>query len=178
MTSEQIESTVNALGFSDFKWIDPGEIVVAEWVRMKCKFGCDSYGRMATCPPNTPSVEECRRFFLDYHNAIVLHFPMVAPEQEKRKAYNTRINLKLLKLENTIFMAGYPKAVGLFMAPCTMCAECVPNRVDCKKPAKGRPTPEGMAVDVFSTVRKLGYPIEVLTEKSQAINRYAILMID
>jgi predicted metal-binding protein len=178
LTSDQVESLVNTFGFTDFKWIDPHEIIVAEWVRMKCKFGCDSYGRMATCPPNTPPVDECQRFFSDYQHGIILHFPMVAPEREKRKACNTRINLKLLKLENTVFMAGYPKALVFFMAPCTLCAECVPKRVDCKKPAKCRPTPEGMAVDVFSTVSKLGYPIEVLTDKFQAVNRYAMLMID
>jgi predicted metal-binding protein len=32
-------------GFRDFRWINPAEIVVAKWVRMKCTFGCDSYGR-------------------------------------------------------------------------------------------------------------------------------------
>jgi hypothetical protein len=34
-----------------------------------------------------------------------------------------------------------------------------------------------MAVDVFSTVRKAGYPIEVLADTSLAMNRYAFLMI-
>jgi hypothetical protein len=35
-----------------------------------------------------------------------------------------------------------------------------------------------MAVDVFTTVRKLGYPIEVLTDPAQTMNRYAFLLID
>jgi hypothetical protein len=35
-----------------------------------------------------------------------------------------------------------------------------------------------MAVDVFSTVRKIGYPIEVLADYRQAMNRYAFLMIE
>ena len=46
-------------GFDDFKWIDPKKIVVSQWVRMKCIFGCWEYGRNASCPPNTPSVSEC-----------------------------------------------------------------------------------------------------------------------
>jgi len=41
-------STLEALfakhGFTDFKWIEPAKIVVAEWVRMKCTYGCGSYG--------------------------------------------------------------------------------------------------------------------------------------
>ena len=43
-------------GFEDFRWIDPKAIVVAHWVRMKCLFGCEDYGRNAACPPNTPPV--------------------------------------------------------------------------------------------------------------------------
>jgi len=34
-----------------------------------------------------------------------------------------------------------------------------------------------MAVDVFETVRKIGYPIEVLYDYSQEMNRYAFLLI-
>jgi hypothetical protein len=41
-----------------------------------------------------------------------------------------------------------------------------------------RPTPDALAVDVFSTVRKLGYPIEVLSDYDQEMNRYAFLLID
>jgi len=35
-----------------------------------------------------------------------------------------------------------------------------------------------MAIDVFATVRKLGYPIEVLKDYSEEMNRYAILLIE
>jgi hypothetical protein len=35
-----------------------------------------------------------------------------------------------------------------------------------------------MAMDVFSTVRRIGYPIEVLADYRQAMNRYAFLLIE
>jgi hypothetical protein len=35
-----------------------------------------------------------------------------------------------------------------------------------------------MAVDVFSTVRSMGYPIEVLSDYRQTMNRYAFLLIE
>jgi hypothetical protein len=35
-----------------------------------------------------------------------------------------------------------------------------------------------MAVDVFSTVRQIGYPIQVLVDYSQTMNRYAFLLIE
>jgi predicted metal-binding protein len=53
-------------GFRDFRWLDPREIVVGQWVRMKCLYGCVEYGHNACCPPNALSVEECERFFRDY----------------------------------------------------------------------------------------------------------------
>jgi len=31
-------------GFSDYRFLDPAKIVVAEWVRMKCLYGCREYG--------------------------------------------------------------------------------------------------------------------------------------
>jgi predicted metal-binding protein len=50
--------------------------------------------------------------------------------------------------------------------------------VTCKEPRLARPTSDAMAVDVFTTVRSLGYPIEVLSHYDQPMNRYAFLLID
>jgi predicted metal-binding protein len=175
---KQIESILHEFGYADFKWLDPREIVVSQWVRMKCEFGCPSFGKAASCPPNTPSVEECRSFFSEYKEALVLHFQKVAPDRQERKTWSARTNLKLLNLERAIFMAGYPKTFLLFMDSCELCAECVPERVNCKEPKLSRPSPESMAMDVFSTVRKLGYPIEVLTDPTQTMNRYAFLLVE
>lgn len=178
MDTNHIETTIHQHGFDDFKWLNPREIVVSHWVRMKCEFGCSSFGKVASCPPNVPTVEQCQRFFTEYEHSVVLHFQKQAPGKTERKAWSARTNLKLVKLERDIFMSGYPKAFLLFMDSCEFCAECVPERVNCKKPELSRPSPEGMAMDVFSTVRKLGYPIEVLTDPNQTMNRYAFLLID
>ena len=35
-----------------------------------------------------------------------------------------------------------------------------------------------MAVDVFATVRQYGFAIDVLGDYSQAMNRYAFLMVE
>ena len=31
-------------GYTDYKWVDPRKIIVSQWVRMKCQFGCGEYG--------------------------------------------------------------------------------------------------------------------------------------
>ena len=58
-----LETIFNEEGFNDFKWIAPEQIVVAQWVRMKCMFGCPNYGRKGACPPQILSVSDCERFF-------------------------------------------------------------------------------------------------------------------
>ena len=174
----KLEALIMEHGYTDFKWVKPTDIVVAEWVRMKCLFGCKNYGRKASCPPNVPSVSECRRFFDDYNSAVVLHFQKRVAKPEGRHAWSRGVDRDLLKLERAVFLAGYHKVLLLFMDTCSMCKACSGVRGECKNPAVARPSPEAMAVDVFSTVRQLGYPIEVLTDYSQAMNRYAFLLID
>jgi len=176
--TEKLEDIFRRHGCTDSRWIEPQAIVVSQWVRMKCQYGCPHYGHIASCPPNTPTVEECRRFFDEYRTAVVFHFQKTAPEPDVRRAWSAKTNVRLSNLERDVFLAGYPKAFMLFMDSCHLCAECVPSRADCKEAKLSRPSPEGMAVDVFGTVRPLGYPIAVLTDPSQEMNRYALLMVE
>jgi hypothetical protein len=41
-----------------------------------------------------------------------------------------------------------------------------------------RPTPEAMGVDVYATVRKYDYPIEVLKDCSQTLSRCPFLIVE
>ncbi len=175
---QSLEGMFQKHGFTDFRWLEPKEVVVAQWVRMKCLYGCQEYGRTASCPPAVPSVVECERFFREYRRAVVFHFLKKVTRPEDRFAWTRKINLSLLKLERDVFLSGYEKAFLLFMDSCNICAECSGRRETCKQPRMARPTPEAMAVDVFATVRKLGYPIEVLSRYDQPMNRYAFLLIE
>ena len=97
---------------------------------------------------------------------------------EDRFAWTRKVNLGLLGLEREVFISGYQKAFLLFMDSCLMCDDCKGTREECKIPKSARPTLEAMAVDVYSTVRKYGYPIQVLADYSQTMNRYALLLIE
>jgi predicted metal-binding protein len=174
----KLEEIFHRHGYSDFKWIDPKEFVIAHWVRMKCIFGCKEYGRVASCPPNVPPVEECQKFFLDYNKAAVFHFSKVVAKPEDRHEWTKGLNLKLLDLEREVFTSGYEKAFLLFLDSCGFCRSCRPTREECKEPQLARPSPEALAMDVFSTVRKVGYPIEVLSNYAQEMNRYAFLLVE
>lgn len=174
----KMEEVFQDFGYTDFKWIDPGKIVVSQWVRWKCIYGCGEYGKTATCPPNVPSVSECRDFFQDYKEAVVFHIGKKFKKPEDRFDWTREINLKLLELERKIFISGHQKAFLLFMDSCNICESCPGKKEKCKEPRLARPTPEAMAMDVFSTVREIGYPIQVLSDYSQKVNRYAFLFIE
>lgn len=175
---EKLEKLFRAYDYEDFKWIDPQKIVVAQWVRMKCTFGCDEYGKNCCCPPNVPSVPECERFFREYDTAVVFHFEKKVDKPEDRHEWTRKVNLKLSKLEREVFLSGYQKAFLLFMDSCTLCNNCKSEREKCKHPHLARPGPEAMGVDVFSTVKLYGFPIEVCKDYSQTMNRYSFLLIE
>ena len=144
---------------------------------MKCVYGCPTYGKCASCPPNTPSVSECRAFIDEYIDIAVFHFEVPLDKPEDRHEIMKEINNKLLGLEKDVFLSGCVKAFLLPTDNCTLCEECVSSREDCKQPKLARPPPEAFAVDVFSSVRSIGYPINVLKDYNEVMNRYAFLLI-
>ncbi len=174
---KKLEALFHKHNCRDFKWVEPEKIVVSQWVRMKCMFGCPHYGQKACCPPNMPTVSECERFFREYTDAVIFHFGKKLAKPEDLHAWSKKGSLKLSKLEREVFLSGYERAFLLSVATCRLCKTCSGEREKCKEPKLSRPTPEAMAVDVYTTVRQLGYPIEPLTDHSQKMNRYPILMV-
>jgi predicted metal-binding protein len=178
MDHKRLEAIFSKYEMTDFKWIDPKEIVTAEWVRVKCMFGCWNYGKRSCCPPNTPSVSECRQFFNEYVQGVIFHFAKAVDKPDDRHAWAREINQRLLSVEREIFLIDYPKAFVLLIASCNICEECTGVREDCKNPKLARPAPDAMAVDVYTTARKFGFPIHVLNDYGQTMNRYAFLLVE
>ena len=176
--TKDLERLFAAKGFTDFRWLDARDIVVAEWVRMKCLFGCPDYGKNAACPPNTPPVDACARFFREYKRAVVFRFAKTVDKPEDRHPWSRKINLELLEIEAEVFKAGFVKAFLLPMDSCNYCLDCTGVRETCKQLKLARPSPDAMAMDVYATVRKIGYPIRVLAEYDEEMNRYAFLLVD
>jgi predicted metal-binding protein len=174
----RLEELFQKYDLSDYKIIDPKDIVVSQWVRMKCEFSCKSFGKRVCCPPNTPPVSDCRQFFDEYKTGVLFHFEKGTETREERHSWSNELNRKMLKLEREVFLSGYPKAFLLLAAVCRFCSECTGVREECKEPLSSRPVPEAMAIDVFTTARRHGYPIEVLTEHLQPMNRYSILLVE
>jgi predicted metal-binding protein len=177
MIKEKIESLLLKQGFPDYRWIDPKEVVVAHWVRVKCLFGCSDYGS-GTCPPNTPSVNDCDSFFKEYESGLVIRLSKFADKSSYPNDWSGEMTNKLLEIEREIFLSGFQKVFLLNQTCCSLCKDCSGNRLDCKDKTKSRPSPESFAVDVYKTVRNIGLEINVVADTPAEINRIAILLIE
>ncbi|MCK4231752.1 DUF2284 domain-containing protein [candidate division WOR-3 bacterium] len=148
----------------DAKIIPADTIVVAQWVREKCQFGCGGYGKNLTCPTHSPTPEETKSVIGSYRYALLIHGDE-----------NTPINKIVVRLERRMFLNGYEKAFGMGAGPCFLCEECTEP---CKYPDEARPSMEACGIDVFSTVKAHGFPIEVLKDQNCKPNYYGLVLID
>ena len=84
MNKDKLERLFFEHNYSDFKWINGKDIIVSQWVRVKCTFGCSNFGKKGSCPPNVPSVSECRNFFNEYNDIAIFHFEKSFEKPEER----------------------------------------------------------------------------------------------
>src|SRR5512137_40089 len=95
------------MGIERAKIIDPGSIVTAEWVRMKCQYGCPGFGESLCCPPRTPTPDITRKVIDSYQKAILLHQRL--EKGEKRWVRAKTFRKAIVSLEIEIFLDGYYK---------------------------------------------------------------------
>ncbi len=148
----------------DARIIPAKSILTAEWVRLKCQFGCDGYGRRLTCPPYSPAPEQTRRMLTQYEYGLLIHGDG-----------DTGISDIVSTLEREIFVDGYHKAFAMAAGPCDLCEKCPKS---CKYPERARPSMEACGIDVFSTVRANGFPIKVLKTQTCKGNYYGLVLIE
>ncbi len=152
------------LGMMEAKIILVKSIRVAEWVKIKCQFGCGGYGRALTCPPFSPTPEYTQKMLSYYEYGALLHGDEY-----------TDIRHVVSKLEREIFLDGYYKAFGMGAGPCNLCEKC---QKFCRYPYEARPSMEACGIDVYSTVRANGFPIEVVKTSGCECNYYGVVLIE
>jgi predicted metal-binding protein len=159
------------MGLTGAKVIDPRSVVTAEWVRMKCQFGCTGFGMSLCCPPHTPAPEVTRKVIDSYTKAILLHRRM---EKGKRAKDLTQI---VIHLEREIFLDGYYKAWSMGSGPCRLCKTCDTAGV-CQHGFETRPSMEACGIDVFKTARDNGFPISVVRTHEEERNFYGVILVE
>ena len=159
------------MGIEEARIIDPGSIVTAEWVRMKCQYGCPGFGMSLCCPPRTPTPEITRKVIDSYQKAILLHRRLKKGERSKL------LNEIMVHLEIEIFLDGFYKAWSMGSGPCRLCKEC-DLTASCKHGYEARPSMEACGIDVFKTARDNGFPIEVVRTHEEERNVFGLILVE
>ncbi len=166
--------------------IGASEVVVADWVRFKCRFGCKGFGKHLGCPPYGPTVEETRKMVQEYQTGLLVRFDGVPghadlkPEDIPADFHPffgqliAWVNNTIHRIEKTAFYDGFYKAFGFGAYPCIYCEHqhCVAEEqtgiVDesirrlCRHMDLVRPTMEGAGIDVFATAKRAGWEMQTI----------------
>lgn len=161
----QIIQMATQLGVIRAKIISPSTVETGEWVRLKCQFGCGGYGTSLHCPPHSPRPAETRQVLDGYKRGVLF---------EADGGEVTRI---AAQLERALFLAGSYKAFGFGAGPCGLCKKCAFEK-GCRHPDKARPAVEACGIDVFATVRKHGFDIEVVCDRSDRQHYFGLVLIE
>jgi len=180
------------LGARETKIIGSNKVVVEDRVLLKCRAGCDSYGKKLVCPPYTPTPDEFRKILREYRKILIVKFPADAEAEEDvgrslqknqcspaipsdlRERTNKfwdvwgadkrRILLAMLELEKAAFNRGYTLAVSLTAGSCTLCAKCN-IEATCTHPTMARYPEHALGVNVKKTLKNAGMSIKFPFEK-------------
>jgi len=147
------------------KIVSPKSVETGHWVRLKCQFGCGGYGGSLVCPPHTPTPAETRVTLDEYRRAVLFEAP------------GGRAKDIAVKLERELFLSGYYKALGLGSGPCLLCKQCAFDE-GCRHPDEARPSMEACGIDVFATVRKHGFTINVVRNDSDPQHHFGLVLVD
>jgi len=79
-------------------------------------------------------------------------------------------------IERAIFLDGKYKAFGLKGGGCGLCEKC--NLKKCIHPQEARPSLEAVGVDVYETVRRNGFHVEVLKNKDTQGSFFGLILIE
>lgn len=166
LSDEQIIEIGKQPKVLDAKIIDAASVKTAEWVRLKCQYGCGGYGRCLTCPPYSPTPQQTQRMLDEYRRGLLIH------------AYTTEtIRRAVARIEHQLFLAGHYGAFAFASGPCGLCEQCDVTGL-CKYPQQARPAMEACGIDVFATARNNGFTIEVVRSYEERQNYYGLIMFE
>ena len=166
------------------------DVVVANWVRLKCQYGCPSYSKKLSCPPYSPTPEDTRKVLQEYSRAYLIGYEgsklFSGDNHENMEELFPKVLMNIRKslfeIEKHAFLSGYYKAfVYGFCGPCTYCETCVVEEhiYTCKYATESRPSMEASGIDVFKTVQNAGLKLEVQSDVNlEELKMYTLLLIE
>jgi predicted metal-binding protein len=175
------------LGASAAKVIPANEVVIENRVVLKCRVGCNHYGKTLMCPPYSPSVDYFRKTLSEYSYALVFKVKSKAEaspdvikllskdendpsltEEMKEKirtfwASWKKDKMDLLKmvrdLERAAMNKGFSLALGFTTGSCMICDNCNAEQKICIHPTEARYSAQSVGINVKQTLENAGMPI-------------------
>jgi len=157
-----------SMGARNARYFSIEEIAFDPRTILKCRWGCDDFGKLHTCPsaPHSLSIKDYIETFKHYNSGIIIHC--------NNKTDCQKISLEI---ERLAYLDGYYFALSL--SDCAICSECKgKNGQPCIAPKLARPAFHSVGVDVFKTVKNMGLPLFPLKEKTDEQNWYAAVFIE
>ena len=165
------------LGADAAQIIPTDQVVVAEWVRLKCQYGCGAYGSRLTCPPHSPPPEVTHRMLRHYRQALLLRMERAGGGWKAETRQRRQMSEVVAALERELFLAGHYRAWGMGAGPCRLCKECDPSS-PCRFPHQARPSMEACGIDVYTTVRQAGWEIEVVQTMESPFRLFGLVLME
>lgn len=157
------------------------KINVAEWVHLKCRYGCSRYNTNWCCPPATPSPEKVRAILSEYTRALLLVGSKSCSDfyrdNGRKRASQVRCWKGTISMERMLFLEGYYKTFSLVGECCALCKKCAFPE-DCRFPQEKRPSVESFSIDVIGTLKNLGTTSQVATHTEETFNYYGIILLE
>jgi len=162
----QLMARIKTFGFRRVCPIHVESIQIPGWVELRCRYGCDNYGK-PHCPPDCLTPQQTREMLGDFNYGFLLEG--TPPTGDFQRC--------VLKAEKEAFKAGYYKAFALWAGPCALCATCA-GEGGCRNRKEARPSLEGAGIDVFATVRSAGISLRTLADQGDYVKYFAILLLE
>ncbi len=157
------------------------KIIIAEWVHLKCRYGCKQYNSNWCCPPATPPIETVRGILKEYSRAVLLVGSHKSPDFYRNNPRKRNMQVRCWKgtitLERMLFLNGYYKAFSLVGESCALCKTCAYPE-DCKFPQEKRPSVESFSIDVIGTLKNVGKYSVVNSDINDQFNYYGIILVE
>ena len=167
-------------GIEDLRPFSTEKIVVAEWVQLKCRYGCTRYNRSWCCPPATPTPEKIRQILSEYSVALLLqsthYLPHYYNDDSRKRTSLVRCWKGTVSLERMLFLEGYHKAFSLVGESCSLRRKCEYPE-NCRFPQEKRPSLESVSIDVIGTLRRLGIIPELVNDVKKPFKYYAVILV-
>jgi predicted metal-binding protein len=167
-------------GIETIKPFRIGKFELAEWVGLKCRYGCAQFGTNWSCPPATPKLSQTRAIIREYTIALLLVGSQKCTNfylnNSKQRSQQVRYWKGTVSLERQLFLQGYDKAFSLVSGNCSLCSKCAYPEA-CRFPTEKRPTVESFGVDMLGTLKNLGIETNVAKDQKERFKYYAIILL-